>query len=172
MCPNLLPWLTKRDKITVKTGKWADNDWDRERESMHIHKVDVTGKIAWNNRVRILFYFHCSLSLYLFLSLSLLLSFSPHLSPHFHSVPISPLSIIVFINIYQCWSLLARIILFLWCFVFCLPGGWRLSVWILYLFTASFTLSLYCIFGLIKSHKILPQWMDQPQGRSHRLVYE
>lgn len=106
VCVRLLSWPQTRG---TKHRKWADNKtsctWTGVHASPHCsakHKADVRRKIAFNNRV---VYCYC-----LFFA-TIRLCFS--------------LGIIVFINIYQCWSLLARIIVYLCC---ALPGGWWLSV--------------------------------------------
>lgn len=110
VCAHLLSWPPKKqDKTTVKTnrGKWPDNKSVQVfvHVSPHcLHKTRWTsvGKLpAESKKTPLLLLLPLSdwLCLYLFsLSCLLCLYFS--------------VSIIVFINIYQCWSLLARIIVY------------------------------------------------------------
>lgn len=110
VCAHLLSWPPKKqDKTTVKTnrGKWPDNKSVQVfvHVSPHcLHKTRWTsvGKLpAESKKTPLLLLLPLSdwLCLYLFsLSCLLCLYFS--------------VSIIVFINIYQCWSLLARIMVY------------------------------------------------------------
>lgn len=108
-------------------------------------------------------------------STSLCLSLSPSSLSHSCSLCLYfSLSIIVFINNYQCWSLLARIIVYFCDILYSVSqavGNWCVCVCLLHLFIASFSLSLYCIFSLIAISLCLSGWIthiascSEPAGR-------
>lgn len=125
------------------------------------HEVDVAGKIAITKQEDSQSL--CPLSF----SLSLPLSTSPSFISQSCSLFLYfSLGIIVFINIYQCWSLLARIIVCFWGILY--SSSRRLvtlcvfvcvCVFCIFSLLHSFSLSLYCIISLITVSLCLSGWI-------------